>query len=174
MPEPRRALARRAGEDAVSAAAGDPEVPKLPRGKGLKLSGAQLMRIALTAVTLLALVTLQRPCANAVGGFVATFGATAGSASPAAPAVVPAPGPAAPPALPALPSLPTGQVYERLTPSMTDDELRAAIERARRRAAAAEAALAPAGATAPIPGGAPAAPPLPAPVETSAPREGMR
>ncbi|MEZ4360129.1 MAG: hypothetical protein R3B48_08110 [Kofleriaceae bacterium] len=111
-------------------------VPKLPRGKGVSLSGPQLMRIGLTAVTLLALLTLRRPCSDAVGGFVANFGGAPAGASGGASGEAPAPrAPAAPP--PGAPAAATE--YERLSPSMTDDELRAAIERAKRRAAAEEA-----------------------------------
>lgn len=169
----------------AEAAEQDAPVPKLPRGSGFKLSTPQLMRIGMTVVTLIAIVALQKPCSNAVGRFVTTFGggdeATRPSAQdpgaaepgPAAPAT----SAAAPAGAPAAASTVTGPdrgapagappiQYERLSPSMTDAELRAAIERAKRRAAAAEAAKAtapspatPAASTVPPP--APSPPPVP-------------
>jgi hypothetical protein len=86
------------------------------------------VRIAGTAGVLVALLVMQKPCARAVSNFVTSFdghgsagqgtaqrgaGATgsAGSAGPAAPAD-----------------------YEHLRPGMTDDEIKATIERARARA----------------------------------------
>ena len=157
-------------------ATSDP-VPRLPRGKGLALSGAAMMRIGITAIALVALLVLQRPCSKAVGQFVTAFGSqpSSGSAAPAAGELAPAPGPAAAPAAPT--PRPAGAPvsrdpadYEVLSPSMTDDELRSAIERARRRAAEAEAAEAaeaarrpatPAPAPAPPAPGAPSAAPQP-------------
>lgn len=155
----------------------DAPVPKLPRGSGFKLSTPQLMRIGMTVVTLIAIVALQKPCSNAVGRFVTTFGGSDEAAPPSAPAPTPAsPGASAsvPPAPPAAPtvtgpdrSAPAGAPpiqYERLSPSMTDAELRAAIERAKRRAAAAEAAKgATPGAAAPVPSAAPSTVPSAAP-----------
>ncbi len=192
MPEARDARDDRDAPATEATSGAEEPVPKLPRGKGLTMSRAQMMRIGMTMVTLLAIVALQKPCSNAVGTFVTTFGGTAetgqgGAAATAetgqggagattrpgpGPGIAPAPsaaggtGAAAPP--PAVRSI---DQYERLTPSMTDAELRAAIERARRRAAEAEAASSPG----PTPGaagtaGSPAAPsggaagPSPSPV----------
>ncbi|MDB4953439.1 MAG: hypothetical protein JWO36_1008 [Myxococcales bacterium] len=93
---------------------GEP-VPKLPRGRGLKFSGPQLFRIAVTLSLLVAIVMLARPCANAVSHFVMGFGSGSGKGS----------GSSVKPAEPE---------YEHLTPTMTDDERRAAIERAKARA----------------------------------------
>lgn len=160
----------------------DAPVPKLPRGSGFKLSPPQLMRIGMTVVTLIAIVALQKPCSNAVGRFVTTFGGSDEAARPAAPAPAPAlPGasssvPPAPPAAPTVTgpdrSAPAGAPpiqYERLSPSMTDAELRAAIERAKRRAAAAEAAKAAAPGTAAPATAAPASPPVPSAVPSPPP-----
>lgn len=136
-------------------------VPKLPRGSGFTLSTPHLLRIGMIVVTLFALLALQKPCSNAVGRFVTTFGdeGSAGSAPQGAGQPAAATAPTAPsaasatagsPTAPATPATVTGPdlsapagsppiQYERLTPAMTDEELRAAIERAKRRAAAAEA-----------------------------------
>jgi hypothetical protein len=51
----------------------DDPVQRLPRGKGLKLSGPDLFRIAITASMLVAVIALAKPCANAVSGFVTSF-----------------------------------------------------------------------------------------------------
>jgi hypothetical protein len=108
----------------------DEPVPKLPRGRGMKFSGPELFRIALTLILLVAIIVLTRPCAGAVSDLVMTFdGDQPGSAMPR-PGTVdkPADKPAAQP-------VPRDD-YELLTPDMTDDEKRAAIERARARSAA--------------------------------------
>lgn len=161
----------------------DAPVPKLPRGTGFKLSTPQLMRIGMTVVTLIAIVALQKPCSNAVGRFVTTFGGGDEAASPSGqepgagqpgPAVPPpGAGNSAAPTVPPAASTVTGPdrgapagappiQYERLSPSMTDAELRAAIERAKRRAAAAEAAKGTTPSTAP-PAPSPVPPPTPSP-----------
>lgn len=188
-----------AEEEAKLAAGGElvdeAPVPKIPRGKGFKLSTPQMMRIGMTAVVLFAVIALQEPCSNAVGRFVTTFGgamdgkaetkSTSGGAgtpstAPASTAVMgsdgtattvggpaPAPVPGATNEPSATPAAPV--VYERLSPSMTDSELRAAIERAKRRAAAAEAAgSAAVPAPSPAPStSAPSATPAPAPGGTN-------
>lgn len=60
----------------------DEPVPKLPRGRGIKLSGPQLFRIAILALTLVAVILLARPCGDAVGRFFNNFGSGAeGSAA---------------------------------------------------------------------------------------------
>jgi hypothetical protein len=60
----------------------DEPVPKLPRGRGIKLSGPQLVRIAITAITLVAVILMARPCGDAVGHFFNNFGsASQGSAA---------------------------------------------------------------------------------------------
>jgi len=92
------------------------EVPRLPRGRGLRLSGPELVRILLLASLLVLLVVTQRPCSNAVSRFVTSFGDQPGSAGTAG-------------------SGAAGSGYEHLRPGMTDDEIKAAIQRARARAA---------------------------------------
>ena len=58
-------------------------VPKLPRGRGLKFSGPELFRIAITIALLVAVVVLTKPCSHAVSTFVMGFdGSAAGSAKP--------------------------------------------------------------------------------------------
>jgi hypothetical protein len=106
-----------AGED-------DEGVPKLPRGRGIKLSGPEIFRIALTAGMLIAILVLAKPCSDAVSRFVMRF--DNGSAKAAE---MPHPGQPAP-------AVTAGsQHYELITPDMTDAEKRAAIDRARRAAA---------------------------------------
>ncbi len=51
----------------------DPDVPRLPRGKGFKLSFGEIVRIGLTATMLIAVLVLAQPCAEAVGRFVSSF-----------------------------------------------------------------------------------------------------
>ncbi|MEO6776567.1 MAG: hypothetical protein ABI467_26730 [Kofleriaceae bacterium] len=92
----------------------DTDVPKLPRGRGLKFSVPEIFRILVTLALLVALVVLMKPCSKAVSTFVMGFGSGSGSGSGSA-----KPDP-----------------YERLTPGMTDDEVRAAIERSKAKNAA--------------------------------------
>jgi hypothetical protein len=53
----------------------DGEVPRLPRGPLVKLSGPALMRIGMIAIVLLAVIGLRRPCADGVAGFISGFDA---------------------------------------------------------------------------------------------------
>jgi hypothetical protein len=129
-------------------------VPRLPRGRGLRLSGPQLVRIAGTVCLLVFLVLMQRPCANAVSTFVTGFGDAGGRGSAAT--VMPRPGTVDVPAGSAAegdaagsaastgagsagsaaPSLdPSLDSYEHLRPGMTDEEVKAVIDRARHKAA---------------------------------------
>lgn len=94
------------------------QIPKLPRGRGIKLSGPEVFRIALTLVALIGVIVLTKPCANAVSGFITSFDQGSGSQ-------LPKPGSADLPAQP----------YEHLKPGMTEKEIEAAIERAKARAA---------------------------------------
>ncbi|HET9620272.1 MAG TPA: hypothetical protein VFP84_02820 [Kofleriaceae bacterium] len=106
------------------------DVPRLPRGRGLRLSGPQLFRIVATLALLVFVIVAQKPCAHSVSKFVTSFGS--GSA-----ATMPTPGTV---------DVPTGSAagsatrpetldgYERLHPGMTDDEIKATIDRARARA----------------------------------------
>lgn len=126
----------------MTSPADDEPVPRLPRGRGLKLDGAMLMRIAMTLALLVMVVVTARPCGEAASRFVTGFGSgSAGSAASALPRPdnldVPATSPA-----------PTGaelgRDYVQLRPGMTDDEVKAAIDTARQKAHAAPAAPAPA------------------------------
>jgi hypothetical protein len=97
----------------------DEPVPKLPRGRGLKLSTPELLKIALTAATLVAVIVLAKPCGNAVSGFVMGFEQGSGSAA----AQMPKPS-----------NVKEPEQYEVLRPGMTEEETKAAIERAKARA----------------------------------------
>jgi len=50
-------------------------------GAGLKLSGPEMFRIAVTAAMLVAVVVLAKPCAHAVSGFVTSFDQGSGKGS---------------------------------------------------------------------------------------------
>jgi hypothetical protein len=103
-------------------------VPKLPRGRGLKLSGPELFRIFVTLISLVGIIVLARPCANSVSNFV--MGYSQGSDT----SKLPKPGNVEPPAQeqPLDPDK-----YEQLKPGMTEEELKAAVERAKAKNAAA-------------------------------------
>ncbi len=107
----------------------DLEHVKLPRGRGIKLSRSQLLRIGATLFLLVFLLVMQKPCANAVSKFVTGFGdqGSAGSAMPK-PGNVDMPGSG------------SGSAeiqYEQLRPGMSDEEIKQAIERSKARNAAA-------------------------------------
>lgn len=80
----------------------DEEIPRLPRGRGIKLSRPELFRIAMTLLLLVAVIALTKPCANAVSNFVTSFD-----------------------------NKPKEPKYEHLKPGMTDEEVKAAIQRAK-------------------------------------------
>jgi hypothetical protein len=123
----------------ASRPAADDDVPRLPRGRGLRLSGPQLFRIAGTVILLVFLVVIQRPCADAVSKFVTGFGSSGDRGSAAA--TMPRPGKVDVPASSAGGSdAPELERYEHLRPGMTDQEVKAVIERARRKAAGSSAA----------------------------------
>jgi hypothetical protein len=135
-------------EPAAEPATAD-DVPRLPRGRGLRLSGPQLVRIAGTVCLLVFLIVVQRPCANAVSTFVTSFGSSGDRGSAAA--TMPRPGTddvsqgsagsaGAAGSGAAGSQGPSLDQYERLRPGMTDDEIKAVIDRARRRAAGGSAA----------------------------------
>lgn len=90
----------------------DDDVPRLPRGRGLTLPFGQVLRIAVVAVALVALIVLQRPCSRSVSRFVMEF-------APQDAAVAPQP-------------IPQG-VHIRT--DMTPAEIEAAIARAKAEAA---------------------------------------
>lgn len=106
----------------------DEPVPRLPRTAAFKVSTAALVRILMTAALLAMIIVARRPCADSVSKFVTDFDQTgSGSASR-----MPKPGTVDVPAT-------TGSAgeYEALRPDMTEDEIKAAIERAKARARAA-------------------------------------
>jgi hypothetical protein len=102
----------------------DEPVPKLPRGRAFKLSMPELLRIAMFAAMLVAVIILARPCGNAVSNFVMKF--DNGSAQGSAVNAMPKPDNVAPQ---------QPQEYEVLRPGMSEEETKAAIERAKARAA---------------------------------------
>jgi hypothetical protein len=139
----------------------DDDVPRLPRGRGLRLSRPQLVRIAGTVVFLVFLLMMQRPCANSLSKFVTGFGSSGDRGSAAA--VMPRPGTIDVPAgsggsassgggsagsdggsgsagAAAGSDAPGLEQYEHLRPGMTEDEVRAVIERARVKASGSSAA----------------------------------
>ena len=61
-------------------------VPRLPRGKGFRLRGADLVRVGMFATLLVCVVVLGRPCADGVAGFVDGFSPHP-DAAPAGPAI---------------------------------------------------------------------------------------
>jgi hypothetical protein len=93
-------------------------VERLPRGRGLRLSVPEILRIIVVAALLVAVIAMQGPCSDAVGRFVAGF-------DPQPPAALDAA---------ALPEPPGG--YVRLRSDMTEAELRQAVDQARTAAPA--------------------------------------
>lgn len=51
----------------------DPDVPRLPRGRGVKVGPAHIFRILMVAGMLVMILVMRRPCADAIGNFVAQF-----------------------------------------------------------------------------------------------------
>src|SRR3954467_11991725 len=91
------------------------EVPKLPRGRGLKLSGPEIFRIIMFAAMLVAIIALAGPCGRAVSGFVMRFDNNGSGSAVQKPMTAP----------------PKGVMIRG---DMTDDERKQAIERARSEA----------------------------------------
>ena len=110
------------------------EVPRLPRGRGITLSRPQLVRILGLIGVLVVLLMMQRPCSRAVSTFVTSFG-DQGSAA----VQMPKPGnvdmPVGSAGSGSASALPGDGQFERLRPGMTEDEIKAVIERARIKAA---------------------------------------
>ena len=106
-------------------------VPKLPRGRGLKLTGPEIFRILITGAMLVAVLVLAKPCGNAMSNFVMGFdnnGSAKGSALPR-PGTVDLPGSAA-----ELPG--SAGDYVELHPGMTDEQVQQAIDQAKAKAKA--------------------------------------
>ena len=121
------------------------DVPRLPRGRGVRMPFGQIVRIGLTATMLIAVLLLAQPCAEAVGKFVASF-----DPPDAQPAVV-------------VPKVPAGYVH--LTPNKSPQQIQQAIDTARDAGAPAPQPPAPEQA----PPSAPSAPSEP-PATSSPPR----
>ena len=101
-------------------------VQRIPRSRGFRLSPSQLIRVLLTATLLVMVVLIQRPCADAVSGFVTSFDHEGSAASEMAkPGTIDRPS-----------NVGSASDYEQLRPDMTEAELKAAIERAKAKAAA--------------------------------------
>ena len=114
-------------DEPASKPAGDSEpVPKLPRGKGIRLNGPEMFRIVITGAMLVAVLVMAKPCGNAVGNFVMGFqGSGKGSAMPK-------------PGNVDLPQLPgSAGDYVELHAGMTDEQIQQAIAQARAKHAAA-------------------------------------
>jgi hypothetical protein len=102
----------------------DDDVPRIPRGRGLKLSAGQFVQVVMVAAALVAVVILAKPCGRAVSGFVTGFDRPDGGSAPAT---------AIDAGAATAPTLPDGVI---LRGDMTPEELEAAIAKARAAAAA--------------------------------------
>jgi hypothetical protein len=51
----------------------DDPIPRLSRGRGLRLRGPDLVRIGLVATLLVFVIVMGRPCADGMAGFVDSF-----------------------------------------------------------------------------------------------------
>ncbi len=121
----------------MTSSADDEPVPRLPRGRGLKLDGAMLMRVGMTLALLVMVVITARPCGEAASRFVTGVGS--GSAG-AAGTVLPRPDNVDVPTTPPTPTgTELGRDYVQLRPGMTDAEVKAAIDTARQKARTAPA-----------------------------------
>jgi hypothetical protein len=104
----------------------DEPVPKLPRGRGMKLSRPELFRIGFTLITLIGVMVLTKPCAQGMSGFVMSMDGSGSGGTAVKSTTMPRPDNV---------DVPVPQQYEQLRPGMTDAELKAAIERSKARAA---------------------------------------
>jgi hypothetical protein len=124
-------------EDKPAPAPVEEPVPKLPRGRGLKLSGPQIVRIFMTLFALVGVIVLAKPCASSVSNFVMGYPQGSGADK------LPKPDNVGPP--------PPSELdqYEKLEPGMTEEELKAAVERAKAKNAAGNSGSASAGSGSP-------------------------
>jgi len=105
----------------------DEPVPRIPRGRGMKLDGAMIARIGMTLALLVMIIVTAKPCANATSKFVTGFEE---EGSGKAQTQMPKPG-----NVDVLPEdKGSAADYERM--GGTDAEQRAAFERAKAKAAA--------------------------------------
>ncbi len=93
----------------------DEPVVKLPRGRGMRLRGPDLFRIAFTVIMLIAVIVFAKPCGDAVGTFFAKFDNGSGSAGSGS----------------AGSAIGSGSDYLHLTPDMTEQQTKDAIEKYR-------------------------------------------
>ncbi len=95
-------------------------IPKIPYARGLRLSGREIIRIAMLVSTLVLVLVMQKPCSQGISAFVTGF--DTGSAAPpphAAPAAVGS----------------NGELVH-LKPGMTDEQMKQQIDSARAGSAA--------------------------------------
>jgi len=102
----------------------DDDVPRLPRGRGVTLNRMQLMRIVFTAILLVVVLVLTKPCARATGKFVQSFDTPDGGSG--------APKPITKPDQIDVPG--SSGVYVDLK-GLTPEQQKEAIEKARKEAA---------------------------------------
>ncbi len=96
----------------------DEPVVKLPRGRGMRLRGPDLFRIAFTVIMLIAVIVFAKPCGDAVGTFFSKFDNGSGSGSAGSGSAGSATG--------------SGRrEYLHLTPDMTEQQTKDAIEKYR-------------------------------------------
>lgn len=114
-------------DEHASKPGGDSEpVPKLPRNRGIRLTGPEVFRVVITGAMLVTVLILAKPCGNAVSNFVMGFeGKNKGSAMPK-------------PGNVDLPSGLPGSAgdYVELRAGMTDEQIQQAIAQARAKHAA--------------------------------------
>lgn len=107
-------------------------MPRLPRGRGFKISTAQLIQIVMVAVALVAVIVLAKPCARSVSNFVNRFDVDAGAR------FVPTPPDGGTAAAPPPPVLPDGvMINSRMTPEEIEAAIKKELEAARAKDAAA-------------------------------------
>ena len=97
----------------------DEPVPKIPYGRGFKWTWPQIVKIVMTLGMLVAVLVLAKPCANAVSSFVMRFDDKGSAAKQ----------------MPKPETVKQPDQYELIRGDMTEEERRAAIERAKARAA---------------------------------------
>jgi hypothetical protein len=100
-------------------------VPKLPRGKGISLTGPQMFRIGVYGIMLVGIIVMARPCGESAARFMGTFDEGDAGVEKVD--------------KPRGPVLPPGTV--RITPDMTDEERMRAIGAAQDAGAPASAGV---------------------------------
>jgi hypothetical protein len=100
------------------------EIPRLPRGRGLQLSWPEIFKILMLAATLVGLLVLQKPCASSVAKLVTSFDGS-GSATMPKPSNLDLSGIGSG-------SGNAGSGYVRITPDMTPEQIKQAIDSVRR------------------------------------------